>query len=136
MQSQTENTAPKKNQASRAPVKADKSESPERSEKQEASHEIKTVGDVIGESLGKDTQKQLEEAVSQASDMYKTGKKYVNENRGEALALFVAVGVAGWALLYTKPGRQIFDMAAPKVLPQISALLTETLGVKPQNTEA
>ncbi len=123
-QSQTENSVSKK--AGRMPKGA------EASEQQEGNHEIKTVGDVIGESLGKDTQKQIENAIGQAADLYKTGKTYVNENRGEALALFVAAGVAGWALLYTKPGRQLFDLAAPKVLPQISALLTETLGVKPQ----
>lgn len=89
--------------------------------------EPKSLTDVIGEGLGEDAQKTIEKTLAQASDVVDQTKKYVSQNRGEAIGVGVAIGLAGWALLYTKPGRQLFDALAPKVLPAIAGLATESL---------
>ena len=92
--------------------------------------ESKSVGDVISANLDKDAQKQLDEVLDQASQYMKNVRSYVSENRGEALALAFAAGVVGWALLYTRPGRQIIEMAAPTVIPQVQNLLSETFAAQ------
>lgn len=87
----------------------------------------KSLTAVIGEGLGEDVQKQIENTMDQASKALKTTRSYVTEHRNEAIALAAVIGIGTWALLFTKPGRQLFDAAAPKVLPMISDLVTEIL---------
>ncbi len=105
MQQQTNPAAQRKSQGSRASTSQ-----PQESEKAE----MKPVTSLITDNLGDDAKQQIEEVVDQASQYIKTGRSYVSENRGEALALAVAVGAVGWALVYTKLGRQILEAAAPK----------------------
>lgn len=86
----------------------------------------KSVGAVIADSLAKDTQQKVDTALSSVGSAVESVKEYVAENPKEAIALALSIVGAGWALLYTKPGRHIFDQAAPVVVPKISSWLTSS----------
>lgn len=88
----------------------------------------KSIGAVIGESLAKDTQERVDQVLNQVNDHFRTAKEYVTENPKEAAAIVASVGLAAWVLLYTKPGRQVFEKGSAVLVPQISKWITANFG--------
>jgi hypothetical protein len=72
-----------------------------------------------------DTHARVDEVLERVNGYFSSAKEYVTENPKEAAALAVAVVVAGWALLYTKPGRSIFEKGAGVVVPQLSDWISQ-----------
>lgn len=87
--------------------------------------ETKSIGAVIGDSIGKNAQAKVDEAFSQASQYFDGVKSYLRESPREAIGIGLTLAAAGWVLLYTKPGRQIFDKGAATFGPQITESLSE-----------
>jgi len=93
-----------------------------------ASTPTKSIGAVIGESLAediKDTQERVDQIMDKVSEYFQSAKDYVTENPKETVALVASVGVAAWALLYTKPGRQVFEKGSAVLVPRVSKWITE-----------
>ncbi len=99
----------------------------DKEETSESSSITKSVGAVIGESLAKDAQARVDDVMDRVNGYFKTAKEYVSENPKETAAIVAAVGVAAWVLLYTKPGRQVFEKGAAMYVPEISKWITQNL---------
>ena len=90
------------------------------------SSELKSVGTVIAETLVKDTQQRVDQAMSNANAAVESVRNYATENPREAFVIALGLAAAGWALLYTRPGRVLFDQTAPKVIPQVTRWVSHT----------
>lgn len=87
---------------------------------------MKSIGTVIGENLARGTQERVDKAMDTVSGYVESVKDYVTENPKEAAALAASIGLAAWALFYTKPGRRVFDKGAAVIVPEVSKWVTET----------
>ena len=94
-------------------------------QEQKSETDMKSIGAVIGESIGKNAQEKVDEAFSQATQYFDGVKTYLRESPREAVGLGLTVAAVGWALLYTKPGRQLFDKGASAYGPQISKTVSD-----------
>ncbi|MBX3021980.1 MAG: hypothetical protein KF799_09915 [Bdellovibrionales bacterium] len=86
----------------------------------------KTIGAVIAENLAAGTQERVDGVMDQVSEYYEAAREYVNENPREAMMIGASLGMAAWALLFTKPGRQIFDLGAARAVPVVSQWISTT----------
>ena len=75
--------------------------------------------------IGKDAQVKVDEVFSQATQYFDVVKTYLRESPREAFGLGLTVAAVGWALLFTKPGRQIFDKGANAFGPQLSKSISD-----------
>jgi ElaB/YqjD/DUF883 family membrane-anchored ribosome-binding protein len=91
---------------------------------QEDSSAVKSIGAVIGESLAKDTQERVDQVMERVNEYFRAAKEYVTENPKETAAVVASAGLAAWVLLYTKPGRQLFEKGSAILVPQISTWIT------------
>ncbi len=114
------------NNQSRTQGESGNKSQPKSSAAGEKSSESKSIGSVIGESLAKDAQEKVDEVMERVNGYFKTAKEYVSENPKETVAVGVAIAVAAWALLYTKPGRQVFEKGSAIFVPQITAWAKQT----------
>ena len=72
------------------------------------------------ESLHLDNRENVDRLISLAKDYLQKSKAYIDENPTEAAALAASIGIGGWALFSTKPGRRVFDFGAALAIPSIA----------------
>ena len=53
-------------------------------------------------------------------EYFQSAKDYAAENPRETALLATTIGLATWALLFTRPGRQLFDKGTTLILPKAS----------------
>lgn len=85
-----------------------------------ASGEQKSVGSVIAQSLARESQEQIDNALSEVNKYIKATKDYAVEKPGEATLIAFTAGMAAWVLLGTKPGRMVFDAGVERFVPEVT----------------
>lgn len=92
----------------------------------QGSNEERSVGAVIAESLAKEGQESIDQALSKINGWFKESTEYVSEKPWEAALMVASFGLTTWLLLTTKPGRKIFDAGAATFVPKISKWMATT----------
>lgn len=87
--------------------------------------ESKSLSEVISKAVPEETQEAFEMVLRKFNVKIKKGGDYIGSNPREAVLIAVSAGLAGWALLSTKPGRKIFDSGATILMPKISDWFSE-----------
>ena len=92
----------------------------------EDSQKSASIGSMISQSLAKESQATIDSTLAQVSDSFQAAKKYTNEKPVEAALIACTAGLAAWVLLGTKPGRKVFDVAAARFVPEVTAWASKT----------
>ena len=92
--------------------------------------EKKSIGAMIGQSLAEESQDGVERLLTEVKENFEMAKEYIAENPREAAGLAVCAAAVTWALLGTKPGRQLFEAGSAIAVPYATKWVARNFSAK------